>query len=128
MATKTFTDIDLSFEPHPSTGDLRVRTNENAVKNSIKNLVLTKHFERAFHSEIGSSVMGLLFNPADAGLVALLKREIELVISNFEPRAQVLQVQVGFSPDNNSVGITVIFRIINTNTPISVAFTLDRTR
>lgn len=128
MANRTFKDIDLSFEPHPTTGDLRARIDDSAVKNAIKNLVITKHYERAFHSEIGSSVMGLLFNPADLGLIALLRREITQVIANFEPRAEVLKVDVGFSPDNNAVGVTIIFRIINTTTPLSVSFTLDRTR
>ena len=128
MATRTFTDLDLTFEPHPATGDLMVRRDVQAVKNSIKNLVLTKHYERAFHSEIGSSATSLLFESPNPGMVALLKREIELNIRNFEPRADILSVDVGFSPDNNSVGITVYFKIVNTNTPVSVQFVLDRTR
>jgi len=124
---RKFIDVDLTFEPHPATKDLMIRTNENAVKNSIKNLVLTRHYEKPFHSEIGSSVMGLLFNQADPSLIALLKREITQTIENFEPRARILNVAVNLQPDQNSLDVKVYFGLLDSTTPLMVAFTLDRT-
>jgi phage baseplate assembly protein W len=128
MATRLFKDIDLSFVPHPTTGDLLAKFDEEAIKNAVKNLVLTKHYERAFHSEIGSSVSGLLFEIASPGLEIVLKQEIADVINNFEPRVELLDIEVLFTPDANSVQVTITFRIRNTTRPIVVRFALNRTR
>ena len=125
---RKFRDFDLSFVPHPSTKDLLVKNDESAIKNSIKNLIMTRHYERPFHSEIGSSINSLLFELPTPGLVALLRKEIVDVIQNFEPRADILQVDVGFSPDNNYVSVSIVFKIINTVEPITINFTLNRTR
>ena len=129
MATKRrFIDIDLNFKPHPATGDLVVKYDENAIKNAVKNLILTKHYERPFHSEIGSNVNKLLFELPSPGIVVLLKKEIEDVIRNFEPRVEHLNTEVLFSPDQNEIFITIIFKILNNENPITVQFTLKRTR
>lgn len=128
MVTRTFKDLDLTFTPHPSTGDLVAKYDEQAIKNAVKNLVLTRHYERPFHSEIGSSVNNLLFELPSPGLVAILRNEIADVINNFEPRVQVLNIEIGFVPDNYSVDIAITFKIRNTTRPISVQFTLNRTR
>ena len=130
MATlnKTFRDIDLSFTPHPITGDLMAKYDEAAIKNSVKNLILTHHYERPFHSEIGSSVGNLLFELPDPSLAAIIKQEIIDVIRNFEPRVNVREIGVNFSPDTHYVEVTVQFVIINTTTPIVLDFTLKRTR
>ena len=131
MATKStrqFIDIDLNFQPHPSTGDLVAKYDENAIKNAVKNLILTKHYERPFHSEIGSNVNKLMFELPSPGIVALLRREIEDVIRNFEPRVESLNTEILFSPDQNEIFITIAFRILNNERPITIQFTLDRTR
>jgi phage baseplate assembly protein W len=126
--TRTFSDIDLSFNPHPSTGDLVAKFDDAAIKNAVKNLILTRHYERPFHSEIGSSVKGLMFELPSPALVAVLKQEITDTITNFEPRVRVLEVKVAFTPDAHSVSVAIIFKIVNTERPITVQFTLDRTR
>ncbi len=128
IPVRVFKDIDLTFTPHPVTKDLLAKTNENAIKNAIKNLIMTRHYERPFHSEIGSSVTSMLFELPTPGLVAMLRQEIYDTIKNFEPRAVVLDVDVGFDPDNHFVLVTVVFKIVNTTRPIVVEFTLDRTR
>lgn len=128
MIKQRFTDIDLSFTPHPSTGDLMVKRDEQAIKNSIKNLILTMHYERKFHSEIGSSINGLLFNNPSPSFSILLKKEIKDVIDNFEPRAEIISIDIGFAVDRNEVGVEIVFSIVNSSTPITLQFTLDRTR
>jgi phage baseplate assembly protein W len=127
MNTRRFSDIDLSFNPHPSTGDLLAKYDDNAIKNSLKNLLLTKHYERPFHSEIGSSINSMMFELPSAGIVAILNQEIRNTIANFEPRVVVLDVSVTFSPDDH-LFVSVIFRIVNTERPITLQFTLNRTR
>lgn len=128
MKTRTFTDIDLSFEKHPVTNDIFIKQDESAIKNAIKNLVLTHHYERPFHSEIGSSVTKLMFENATPGIVAVLNQEIRNVIENFEPRAVVLGVNTNFMIDQNALFVSIFFKIINTEKPITVQFTLDRVR
>lgn len=125
---KVFSDIDLSFNMHPVTGDIGAKYNEQAVKNSIKNLVLTRHYERPFRSDIGSNIGDMLFELATPALAAILRQEIINLIRNFEPRVDSLDVEVGFSPDNNHALVKIIFTIVMTTSPIVLEFTLDRTR
>lgn len=126
--TRLFSDIDLFSAPHPATGDLIAKYDDSAIKNAVKNLILTQHYERPFHSEIGSGVTSLLFDIPSPGLVVLLRQEIINVIQNFEPRVEVLNVDVKFALDLNTVVISIAFQIRNTTRPITVQFTLDRTR
>lgn len=131
MATRnsrTFSDLDLNFFANPATGDVSKKYDENAIKQSIKNLVMTRHFEKKFHPEIGSQVMGLLFENDSPMLQATLQRAIIYTIENFEPRAKLISVDVRVNGDNNSVYVSITFKIINTETPLTVDFTLQRTR
>ena len=128
MATKLFSDIDLSFVPHPVTGDLLAKYDENAVKNSIKNLILTRHFERPFRSAIGSNVTSLLFELEGPALAALVEKEIVNTIANFEPRVDVLQVDVAVTPEHNNLQASIYFRIKNTSTPVKLDLIIRRTR
>jgi phage baseplate assembly protein W len=127
-STRVFSDIDLSFEPHPATKDLLVKYDSNSVKNSIKNLVMTKYYERPFRSDIGSGTYNLMFELPSPALVAVLTTDITNTIRNFEPRVGELSVNIGFSPDNYLVNVAVIFTIVNTTAPITLEFSLDRTR
>ena len=84
--TRIFSDLDLNFTKHPVTGDITRRYDENAIKQSVKNLLLTRNFERPFHSEIGSPVRALLFELPGPMFSMMLQRAIIDVINNFEPR------------------------------------------
>lgn len=126
--TRTFTDIDMAFLASPSTGDVTKKYDVNAIKQSVRNLIMTNHYERPFHPEIGSQVTGLLFEPYSPMLQSLLERAIANTILNFEPRVRLLQVDVKVNPDNNTVYVSITFTIVNTDTPLAVDFTLQRTR
>ena len=126
--TRTFSDIDLNFTKHPVTGDLVRKFDEESIKQSVKSLILTQNYERPFHSEIGSQIRGLLFEPATPMLTALLKRAISDTIINFEPRVNLIDVLVRLSPDTNEVYVTIEFTIINTVRPLVVTMILTRTR
>jgi phage baseplate assembly protein W len=126
--TRTFSDLDLAFGMHPVSKDVTKKYDENAIKQSIRNLILTKNFERPFRSDIGSQVKNLLFEPMSPLTSAMIKKTIENTINSYEPRASLLDVSVLLSPDNNSVYVTIVFRIINTSTPISIDLFLERTR
>ena len=126
--TRTFSDLDLNFIAHPTTGDISKKFDEYAIRQAVKNLILTNHYERPFHPEIGSQVNSLLFEPFSPMLQAMLERAITNTIINHEPRVNLLQVQVALNPDNNSVYVSIVFKIVNTERPIGVDFTIQRTR
>jgi phage baseplate assembly protein W len=125
---RTFTDLNLTFGFHPVTRDVLKRTDEDAVKNSVKNLILTKNFERPFHPEIGSQVNNLLFENFTPITVELIKRTITTTIEAFEPRARLLDVRVAETNDPNEVAITVEFTLINSERPVTVTTFLTRVR
>lgn len=126
--TRLFSDLDLNFTPHPVTGDLTRRYDDNAIKQSIKNLLQIRHFEKPFHSEIGSPLRELLFEPITPLTEMMARRSIIDVISNFEPRVNLINVEVIASDENNSLYINIVFKIINTERPITLDFVLERTR
>lgn len=126
--TRTFSDLDFNFTAHPVTKDVTRKYDEEAIKQSIKNLVMTQNYERPFHSEIGSMVRGLLFEPTTPMLPIMLKRAITDTIVNFEPRVILNDVIVRFVPDSNEIAVTIEFTIINTTRPVVVNLVLERTR
>ena len=127
-STRQFADLDLNFTPHPVTGDVGFKKDENAVKQAVKNLVLTQNFERPFHSEIGSSLRSLLFEPATPMTKEILRKTISDTITNFEPRVELIGVDINYTLDDTAVDVRIVFKIRNTFTPIDVNLTLERTR
>ena len=125
---RTFSDLDLNFTAHPVTGDVARLYDENAIKRSVRNLLQTNNFERPFHSEIGSQIRALLFEPASPVLNTMLKRVIADTITTFEPRVVVNSVTVSSNADNNSLNVTLIFTIVNTVNPVTMNVVLQRTR
>lgn len=126
--TRTFSDLDLNFIANPATGDITSKNDANAIKQSIKNLVLTRNFERPFHPEIGSQVYNLLFDQFSPMTQSMMEQAIRNTITNFEPRVNLRKVSVALNNDNQTAYVTVVFTILNTVQPISVDLTLKRTR
>jgi phage baseplate assembly protein W len=126
--TRNFSDLDLNFTAHPVTADVSRRFDENAIKTSLRNLILTNNFERPFHSEIGTPVRSMLFEPFSAMLSSNIERAIFDAVSAFEPRVNLDNVEVRASPDENSVTITLTYRVLNTLRPITLDISLERTR
>jgi phage baseplate assembly protein W len=126
--TRTYKDLDLTFTKHPVRKDVSFHFDEYAVINSIKNLVLTNHYERPFQPEIGSNVRRLLFENVDVVVAAQLEREISEVIDNFEPRASVSRVTAVPAPDENGYSIELEFFLVNNPSPVSINFFLKRVR
>lgn len=125
---RTYKDLDLLFNVHPIKKDINKHTAEMAVINSIKNLVLTKHYERPFHPEIGSNVSKLLFENLDFVTASSLERDILQTIENFEPRASVYKIRAIPDYDNNGFTVDMEFTIVNRTEPITITFFLDRVR
>jgi len=127
-STRNFKDLDLNFAIHPIRKDINVHRAEYAVINSVKNLILTNHFERPFQPEVGSNIRRLLFENIDVILAAQIEREIEETINNFEPRVEVSSTTAIASPDENGYKIILEFFVINNPDPITINFFLERIR
>lgn len=125
---RIFSDIDLNFTAHPVTKDITRRFDEAAIKASLRNLILTANYERPFHSEIGSQVRSLMFENPSPMLAITMRKAILDMVNNLEPRVDVIDVTVDFRPDDNSVNISIEFKIVNTQQPLTVDIILERTR
>jgi len=125
---RTFKDLDLNFTKHPVKLDINIHKNEFAIINSIKNLILTNHYEKPFRPDVGSNIRRLLFENIDSVIAAQIEKEISEVIGNFEPRAQVSKVTAISSPDENAYKVELEFFIINNPNPITINFFLERIR
>tara|TARA_R100000697_G_scaffold24589_1_gene32480 strand:- start:178 stop:621 length:444 start_codon:yes stop_codon:yes gene_type:complete len=112
-STRIYSDLGLSFERNVATKDLIVKKDVDAVKQSVRNLILTNHYERPFHPEIGSNVTALLFEPMNPITANVLQRTIAEVIENFEPRARLVSVIASSQPDRNAYEVTISFYVVN---------------
>jgi len=127
-SARSYKDLDLNFTAHPIRKDINKHVNEYAVINSVKNLILTNHYERPFRPEIGSNIRRMLFENVDSLMAAQIEREIEETIVNFEPRVQVSRVTASASPDENRYNVELEFFVINSPDPITIKFFLERIR
>jgi phage baseplate assembly protein W len=125
---RNFKDISMSFAAHPITADVVSVSDENAVKLAVRNLILTKNYERPFHPEIGCQINSLLFENFTPITKFIMEQTIRDVIDKFEPRARITRVDVSDLPDENSVNVTVEFTLNNIERPITVTTILTRTR
>lgn len=127
-STIYFSDFDYSFLPHPKTGDITILRNENAVKNSIKNLLLTKFGEVLFNSSIGSGLYFKLFEPMDSITKNSMQREITTTLGNYEPRVNVTGVNIIEDKVNQGYSITIYFNLVNNSDVQRVDVFLERIR
>ena len=126
---RIYSDLDLFFGKKSSDRDINVVTDVQAVKRSIRNLVLLNTYEKPFHPEISSGVRDMLFELMTPVTAAILGRQIENVIENFEPRARLVRVNTIPDYDRNSYEITVEFYVVNTPTElVDLTIFLERLR
>jgi phage baseplate assembly protein W len=126
--TRLFSDIDLNFTKHPVTRDITRRYDENAIKASVKNLLLTRNFERPFHPEIGTQVNALLFENFSPASRIALERTIVDAIEKFEPRVRIIDISVNETSNSNDLVVNVVFSLKNIDRPITVSTFLSRVR
>jgi phage baseplate assembly protein W len=131
MATninKLYSDIDFTFTKKPVTADVALSYDNQAVIRSVRNLLLTKYYERPFNPDLGSNLDALLFEMVSPITSAAIENEIRNTIDNFEPRAKVSDLVVSARPDYNSYDVTITFYIENATLPTTVTLLLERNR
>ena len=128
QSVRTFKDLNLDFARNTVTNDVVKIEDVEAIKRSVRNLVNTNFYERPFHPELGCGVRDLLFEQFTPVTSIFIRRKVEEVITNYEPRARLDQVIVTESPDRNAIEVRVVFYCMNIANPVTVLTTLQRIR
>lgn len=123
-----YRDLDLRFKLHPLYGDIAPVTDVNAIKNSIKNILLTRRGEKPFNVRFGSNVTDYLFENATRLTKRQLGDEIAYSINEHEPRVKLTEVLITDDADNNSYVIRLDMIIISTQKEIDISLILKRLR
>lgn len=124
---RKFRDLSMVFNPHPVSHDLVTKVDASAVKQSIRNLVLTMNYERPFHPELGCQVYSLLFDNINIMTLQVMKQSVINVIVQHEPRANLLEVVVE-NDVSNAVNIIIYFTVLNNDIVEQVSVFVDRIR
>jgi len=123
-------DIDLSFAPKPTTGDIYKKTEAAAVKQAVRNLLTTGPFEKPFQPSYGAGLYSYLFELDtlydDTGIINNVKEAIKV----YEPRVdyKTLSVKPSILPDQNTLQIDIIFKVINSGETVELTTQLNRLR
>ena len=126
---RQYKDLDLFFAKKSGSKDIRKITDIQAVKRSVRNLVLLNHYEKPFHPEIGSGVRDILFEPMTPFIAHILTVKVQDVIENFEPRARVIGVSARPDIDRNEYELTIQFFVVNAPTElVELTVMLERLR
>ena len=121
-SVRLYSDIDLFFGKKTSNDDIQSITDIKAVKRSVRNLVLTNHYERPFHPE-------MLFENMTPITAQILVRKIEDVINNFEPRVRLVGITANPNLDKNSYEVSIEFYVVNAPTElVDLSIMLERLR
>jgi phage baseplate assembly protein W len=123
-----YSDLDLDFIAHPTTGDIVKKKGVEAIKRSLRNLILTNFYDRPFRHSIGSNAQRLLFENANQITANLLTDAIREVIKKYEPRIIIGGIDVIFDYDNNGYAVTITYSMVNRPEPLVSTIFLERIR
>ena len=127
--SQSFKDISLSFAKNPLNSDLIGITNEASISRAVQNLVLTQRGERFFNQNLGSDVSASLFENLDLITAAAVKSSVENVIKSYEPRVNLIEVDVNINEEDNSYEVRMLYDIIGIEAqPQQLDFALQQTR
>ena len=128
-STRVYSDLDLFFGKKSSNSDIQTVTDVQAVKRSIRNLILLNHYENPFHPEIASGVRDMLFELMTPVTAQILARKVEDVINNYEPRARLVGVTAIPDLDRNAYEVSIEFYVVNQPTElVDLSIMLERLR
>jgi len=126
---KVYSDLDFAFRINPVTGDVGVKKDIEAVKQSVLNILSTNRGERPFMPDFGGNIRAYLFENVDSVTASLIEEEIKLSLANHEPRVRVLSVDVEDLSNQNAINIRLDLEIISpANSVITVEFIVERLR
>ena len=122
-----YSDIDLLFSAHPITGDVSRRTDSDAIKRSVKNIVLTNYYERPFKPSLGGGLRNMLFELDTDRRLQRVQKQLKNTIETFEPRVSNVFITLN-KLDNNELSVTVNYSIKSGQPSQQTQFNIRRTR
>jgi len=126
---RQYTDLDLNFARKSSNSDVNILTDVQAVKRSLRNLILLNYYEKPFHPEIAGGIRQMLFENITPTISIIIAKQIEQVIANYEPRARLVSIRAIPDYDRNSYDVNIEFYIVNTPTElVDMSVMLERLR
>jgi len=125
--SRLYSDIDLTFTAKPN-GEIYKKRDAAAVKQAVKNLIQTNHFEKPFQPRFGANIREFLFELAYNDIKTDIKSNIIRSIQTYEPRAKILKIDVNTRPDENSLDVTLEFQVINTKEIVVFTTVISRLR
>jgi phage baseplate assembly protein W len=125
---KKYTDFTTNLDVHPDTGDLFRITDVNAIKRSLKNIMLTNYYERPFQPKLATNIQGMLFENVGTEVLSMLSDTITYAINKYEPRVNVLSLNASASNDADSVTINLVFTINNIPDTQTMSVVVSRVR
>ena len=126
--SQIYSDFLTDLNPHPVSGDIVKYVNENSVIRCIRNLLLTNKFDRLYQPTIGTDISKMLFEPISYMTAQNISMFVQQTITNFEPRAKILKVDVIPNEENHLYIVNLVVMIINKQDPVSFNITLNRIR
>lgn len=123
-----YADFLMNLDENPVSFDLARKTNEESVKQSIKNLLLTDKGERPYQPNLGCNIRQLLFDTITPDTIIVMRELIQETLDAYETRATIIGVDVTSSIDDNAVNIAVVFSVINSSEPVTLVTSLTRVR
>ena len=127
-SSRIYKDLNLDFSFNSATKDIQKITDVEAVKRSVRNLINLNHYEKPFHPEIGSNLRAMLFELMTPQMNHLISKQIQKLITNYEPRARLVQVATVPDFDRNAYNCKIFFYVINQPEPVTVETFLERLR
>ena len=129
VAKKYCTDLDLKFGANPVTRDVNLKSDSDAIRRAVKNLVLTDNFERPFKPGIGANIRGLLFELTGEDLIDEIELRIKKLLRNFEPRIDNIKIVASEDTlDSNELAVSIYYDITNDPRPQQLDIILNRIR
>ena len=124
----TYRDVDFSFKQNPNTNDVGIKKDNAAEIQSCLNILRTNHGERPFDYNFGANLRAYLFENMTNITAANMSTNIQVALKNYEPRIEVLNVNIQATASENDVFITVTGRVKSTNEIIDISTTIERLR
>lgn len=123
-----YSDFTTDFTVHPVTKQLIKLTDEQSVRRSLRNIILTMPTERLFNPTFGCNIYRMLFEPITEQTSEAIKNEILTTVNNFEPRAKIITVEVLPDYDNELYRVNIVYVIVNMKEPSNISINLNRVR
>ena len=127
-SAQIYKDLNLNFTLHPVKKDVSTLSDISAIKRSVRNLINLNHYEKPFHPEVGSNLRAMLFELMTPQMNHVISKQIQKLITNYEPRARLVQVATIPDFDRNAYNCKIFFYVVNQPEPVTVETFLERLR